>query len=162
MECADDGNAKLPKAAAAVVLRHQVDDLRIAVTDVYPHGQVEAAHLVVKRIEVGIGDEPGPFDAAHEHAAGPVLVAKLELLQRCAHIEQRQSADPPKPPLTLPVNVGEPAVIALANGGFPLGLVGYLLHENHRIEHLDLDTQLYDVLALCWHVYYLAGFTTSI
>src|SRR5205823_13272998 len=102
MECADDGNAKLPEAAAAVVLRHQVDDLRIAVTDVYPHGQVEAAHLVVKRIEVRIRDEPGSFDAALENAAGPVLVAKLELLQRRPHVEQRQNADPPQPPLTLP------------------------------------------------------------
>src|SRR4029077_17773522 len=121
---------KLPEAAAAVVLRHQIDDLRVTVANVHPHRQVEPADLFVKRIKIGIGDQPVSFDAAHEYTARAVLLAKLEFLYRCAHIEQRQNANPSEPPLPLPVNVGEPAVIALGNGDFPLKLVGYLLDKN--------------------------------
>src|SRR5919108_1188610 len=127
MECANDGNPKLPEAAAAVVLRHQIDDLRITVTDVHPYGKIETAHLFVEGIEIRIGDQPVPFDAAHEHAAGPVLLAKLEFFQRCAHLKQRQNTDPAEPRLALPVDVCEPAVVASADGDFPLRLVGDLL-----------------------------------
>src|SRR4030095_13255095 len=123
MECAEDGNTKLPEAAPAVVLRYQIDHLRVAVTNVHPDREVKPADLFVKRIKIGIGDQPVSFDAAHEYAAGPVLLAKLEFLSRCAPIQQRQNANPSEPSLPLPVNVGEPTVIALGNGDFPLNLV---------------------------------------
>src|SRR5215475_1462894 len=105
MECADDRNTKLPEAPSSIVLRHQVNDLRVAVPDVYAHRQVEPAHLPVERIKIGIGDQTAPFDATHEYAARSMLLAKLELLQRRAHIQQRQDTNPPEPPLPLAVNV---------------------------------------------------------
>src|SRR5215475_13786888 len=142
MECADDWNTKLPEAPSPVVLRHQVDDLRVAVADVYSHRQVEATYLLVEGIKIGIGDQPAPFDPTHENAAGSMLLAKLEILQRRAHVQQGQDTNPSEPPLPLPVNVGEPAVVALGNGDFPLDLVGYLLDKNRRIEHLNVDAQL--------------------
>src|SRR5262245_40499393 len=158
MKCADDGNSKLPEATSSVVLRYQVDDLRVAVADVHSHRQVEPAHLLVERIEIGIGDQTASFDATHENAAGSMLLAKLELLQRRAHIQQGQDTDPPKPPLPLAVNVGEPAIIALGNGNFPLDLVGYLLDKNRRIEHLNVNTQLVHVFEPGRYVFHLAGF----
>src|SRR5918992_606295 len=140
MERADDGNTKLPKAASAVVLGHEVDDLRVAVTDMHPDSQIEAAHVLVERIEIGIGDEPVPFDATHEYAAGAVLLAEPQFLQRRAHIKQRQNAYPSQTSLALLVNVGKPAVVALANSDLPLRLVRYLFDKNRRIEHLDVNT----------------------
>src|SRR3972149_636065 len=111
MERADHRDAELPEASAAVVLRYQIDDVRVGVAHMHANGQVQAADLFVKRIEIRIGDQPVSLDAAHENAAGALLLAKLEFLQRRAHVEQRQDAYPAQPPLALPVNVGEPAVI---------------------------------------------------
>src|SRR5262245_43838296 len=99
VKCADDGNTKLPEATSAVVLRHQVDDLRVAVADVYSHRQVEPAYLLVEGIKVRIGDQSLPFDAAHENTARSMLLAKLEFFQRRAHIQQGQDTNPPEPPL---------------------------------------------------------------
>src|SRR5215470_5546518 len=158
MECTDDRNTKLPEAPSPVVLRHQVDDLRVAVTDVYSHRQVEPAYLLVEGIKIRIGDQPLPFDAAHENAAGSMLLAKLEFLQRRAHIQQGQDTNPSEPPLPLPVNVGEPAVVALGDGDFPLDFVGYLLDKNRRIKHLNVDTQLVHVFEPGRYVFHLSGF----
>src|SRR5215510_1910226 len=158
VKCADDGNTKLPEATSAVVLRHQVDDLRVAVADVYSHRQVEPAYLLVEGIKIGIGDQPAPFDAAHENTAGSMLLAKLEFLQRRAHIQQGQDTNPSEPPLPLPVNVGEPAVVALGDGDFPLDFVGYLLDKNRRIKHLNVDTQLVHVFEPGRYVFHLSGF----
>jgi hypothetical protein len=81
VERADHGYAKLPEAASAVVLRDQIDILRITVTDVHSHRQIEPADLVVQRVKIGVGDEAVSFNAAHEHATGAVLLAKLKLLE---------------------------------------------------------------------------------
>src|SRR5262245_29449908 len=97
MKCADDGNTKLPKAPSPVVLRHQVDDVRVAVADVYSHRQVEPAYLLVQGIKIRIGDQSLPFDAAHEYAARSMLLAKLEFFQRRAHIQQGQDTNPSEP-----------------------------------------------------------------
>src|SRR5262249_25292580 len=158
MKCADDGNSKLPEATSSVVLRYQVDDLRVAVADVHSHRQVEAADLLVEGVEIGIGDQPAPFNAAPEKTAGSMLLATLELLQRRAHIQQGQDTNPSEPLLPLPVNVGEPAVVALGDGDFPLDLVGYLLDKNRGIKHLHVDTQFVHVFEPGRYVFHLSGF----
>src|SRR5215510_8033168 len=158
MECADDRDPKLPEAPSPVILRHQVDDLRVTVADVYSHRQVEPAYLLVEGIEIGIGDQTTPFDAAHENTARSMLLAKLEFFQRRAHIQQGQDTNPSEPALPLPVNVGEPAVVAPGNGDFPLDLIGYLLDKNRRIEHLNVDTQLVHVFEPGRYVFHLSGF----
>src|SRR5215471_19275101 len=103
MECADNRNTKLPEAPSPVVLRHQVDDLRVAVTDVYSHRQVEPAYLLAEGIKIRIGDQPLPFDAAQQNAVASNLRAKLRFLQRRAHSQQGQDTNPHEPPLPLPV-----------------------------------------------------------
>src|SRR4051794_38632816 len=81
VKSADDRYAKLPETAAAVVLRNEVEILRAAVADVHADCDVEPAHLIVERIKVGIGNQAVTFDAAHEHAASPMLRTKSQLLQ---------------------------------------------------------------------------------
>src|SRR3972149_8026787 len=162
MERADHRDAELPEASAAVVLRYQIDDVRVGVAHMHANGQVQAADLFVKRIEIRIGDEPVPLDPAHEDAAGALLLAKLQLLERRAHIEQRQDADPAQPPLALSMYVGEPAIIAFTDGDFPFGLVGNLLDEDGRIEHLNIDAQLVHVPDAGRHVFHLAGFARRV
>ena len=81
MKRADDRDAKLPETAAAIVLGNQVEILRAAIADVHADRDIEPAHLIVERIEIGIGDQAMAFDAAHEHAASAMLRAELEFLQ---------------------------------------------------------------------------------
>src|SRR5678816_3376366 len=105
MKGADDGNAKFPEAAAAVVLRDQIDDVGIGVTYVNADRKIETAHFLIERVKIRIGDHALALDAAHEDAAGAVLRTKLQFLQGDAHIEQRQNANPAQPVLPLRVNI---------------------------------------------------------
>ncbi len=56
------------------------------------------------------------------------------------------------------VNIGEPAVVAAADGDLPDRLLGDLLDEHGRVEHLDIDAELVHMLEPRRDIFHLASF----
>ena len=92
----------------------QIAEPGVAIGDVDGNRHVEAACLVVDRIEIRINEQVVTFNGAHQHGASAIFFSVAYLIQSIGHAQSGCHAGPPQPTFSLPPDVGQPAVPALA------------------------------------------------
>jgi hypothetical protein len=118
----------------------------VAVGDVNRDRHIEAARLVVDRVEVGVGEQAVALDRPQQHGAGAVLLGEADLIEGVRDARGRHDAGPAQPSLAVAIDIGEPAVPALAERHLHGNALGHGLDEDRVVEDLNVDPDPIHVL----------------
>ena len=125
------------RVAPEVIVEREVPRRRVDA-----HRQIEPLRLLPHRRQIRVAQPVRPLDSAHKHRARAVVLAEPQLLEALVERHRGQHDRPPQPSAALPVNIRQPAVVALRQREVNLRVRGERAQENAGIQHVRAHAQL--------------------